>query len=116
MLQKKVRCLQHGEVAMRKNCWEFKGCGRQPGGDHEKDGICPTAFMTVYEGINGGKNAGRVCWMIAGTRCESRLQGTFAQKVLSCTECDFYRAVMDEEGEDLKLPLAVLEDLLCRLK
>jgi hypothetical protein len=101
---------------MKKNCWEFKGCGRQPGGKRAEEGICPTALMTIYNGINSGENGGRVCWMIAGTACENRVQGTFAQKVLSCAECDFYQAVTDEEGETLKLPLAILEDIVGRLK
>ncbi|MEJ2696037.1 MAG: hypothetical protein P8013_05260 [Candidatus Sulfobium sp.] len=101
---------------MKKNCWEFKGCGRQPGGDRKKEGVCPTALMTIYDGINGGENGGRACWMIAGTRCEGKMQGTFAHKVQSCTECDFYRAVTDEEGQELKLPLEILEDMLCKLE
>lgn len=101
---------------MKRNCWEFKGCGRQPGGDNEEEGICPTALMTIYDGINEGKNGGRACWMIAGTRCEGRMQGTFAHKVQSCGQCDFYRSVADEEGEDLGMPLGILEELVGRLK
>lgn len=101
---------------MKKNCWEFTGCGRQLGGNREQEGICPAALMTVYNGVNGGKNAGRVCWMIAGTRCEDDRQGTFSQKVTSCRECDFYKAVSDEEKEALKLPLSILKNVVNRLK
>ncbi len=101
---------------MKKNCWEFKGCGREPGGAQEKDGICPTALMTIYDGINSGENGGRVCWMIAGTACENRVQGTFAQKVQCCSECDFYRTVMAEEGGAINLSLSILEDMICGLQ
>lgn len=84
---------------MRTNCWAFKKCGRQPGGDKvEELGVCPTAVDISCNGINHGKNAGRYCWMIAGTLCEGKVQGTFAQKLQSCLACDFYKKVEQEEG------------------
>lgn len=56
------------------NCWEFKKCGKDRSGD------CP-AF---------GRKAGRMCWMVAGTMCEGKVQGVFADKVGTCKKCDFY--------------------------
>lgn len=57
------------------NCWEFKKCGR------DKTGDCP-----AYQ-----KKAGKVCWLVAGTMCGGKVQGTFAQKLGNCTKCDFYQ-------------------------
>ncbi len=68
-------------------CWEFKKCGRIPGGGKEKEmGVCP-----AYR-----HHAGQACWVVAGTFCGGKVQGTFAQKEHSCQSCDFYK------GFDLK--------------
>ena len=81
------------------NCWEYKKCGRQPGGKKSGElGVCPGASDTSFSGINRGKNGGRICWAIAGTFCGGRVQGSFAQKRRSCLECDFYKRVQQEEG------------------
>lgn len=83
----------------RVNCWEFWMCGRQPGGENaDKLGVCPTAAAHQFDGINGGKAAGRFCWMVAGTLCEGEPQGTFAKKFGSCLMCPFYREVERQEG------------------
>ena len=84
------------------NCWEHKNCGRQPGGIKEKElGVCPAAISFTYNGKNGGKEAGRFCWKVAGTFCGGKIQGTFAEKIMSCTQCDFFKQVRSEEGESL---------------
>lgn len=83
----------------RQNCWEFKQCGREPGGPKAPElGICPAATDVSCDGMNGGKNAGRICWAVAGTFCGGRVQGTFAEKQLSCMTCDFFKVVKEEEG------------------
>ena len=52
----------------RQNCWEYMECGRQPEGDKVAEfGIYPAAADVSYDGINSGKNAGRICWAVAGT-------------------------------------------------
>ncbi|MCL6472466.1 MAG: hypothetical protein K6T91_06590 [Firmicutes bacterium] len=56
------------------NCWEYKNCGRN------KDGGCP-----AYP------KRGMECWRISGTMCGGVVQGTFAQKLASCMECDYYK-------------------------
>jgi hypothetical protein len=84
----------------RLNCWEFKQCGRQPGGlKAEALGVCPAAVEATFDGINFGENAGRICWAVAGTCCGGKVQGTFAEKRKSCTTCDFYQTVQKQEGD-----------------
>lgn len=81
-----------------KNCWEFKGCGRQKGGKREKElGACPAAVECKLNGIHKGTNAGRACWIVAGTMCGGKVQGSFAEKFADCTACDFYSHVKNEE-------------------
>ena len=60
---------------MRKvNCWEFKKCGM------EKSRDCPAVK----------KAAGRICWMISGTRCDGLEHGNFLDKAPTCKKCDYY--------------------------
>ena len=82
---------------MKKNCWEHKGCGREPGGANSDRGVCPAALETKMDGVHGGKNAGRTCWVVAGTHCGGEVQGSFAKKRGGCESCDFLRAVQDDE-------------------
>jgi len=83
---------------MKQNCWEFKKCGREPGGTKTGEfGVCPAAVDASCNGLNGGKNGGRICWTITGTFCCGKVQGTFAQKRSSCITCDFYKIVAEEE-------------------
>lgn len=63
-------------------CWEFMKCGRGAEGEAR----CP-----AYP------NFGRVCWVVAGTFCEGRVQGTFAQKCEDCRKCPFYNKVLGKE-------------------
>lgn len=53
-------------------CWEKKKCIKRE--------ECP-AYM----------NSDGRCWLIAGTMCGGRVQGDFALKYKSCTECDVYQ-------------------------
>lgn len=85
------------------NCWEVKLCGRQPGGNkvHEL-GICPAATDVKNDGLNSGKNGGRVCWSLTGTFCGGKVQGTYAQKQGTCLTCEFMQIVRAEEGASFK--------------
>ena len=66
------------------NCWEIKKCGREVGGNRTDDiGACPAASDISSNSINSGKNAGRICWAVAGTFCGGRVQGDFALKTVS---------------------------------
>jgi len=85
---------------MKVNCWEYNRCGRQPGGTEERElGVCPTATDVTHNGKNGGRGAGRYCWRVVGTLCDGEVQGTFAQKMTTCVNCDFLKRVMEEEGD-----------------
>ncbi|MBI5204670.1 MAG: hypothetical protein HZA11_07120 [Nitrospirae bacterium] len=84
---------------MKKNCWEVKKCGREPGGVNVKElGVCPAATEDRLDGVHEGKNAGRACWVVAGTFCKGEVQGFFARKYKDCEKCDFYQMVRKEEG------------------
>ena len=67
----------------RTPCWEFMKCGRDAG----KEMKCP-----AYP------HFGRVCWVVAGTFCEGKVQGTFAQKYEDCKKCEFYNKMLNEEA------------------
>lgn len=82
------------------NCWEFKRCGREPGGKNVASlGICPAATDSTHTGINGGENAGRYCWKVEGTLCEAEVQGAWVGKMHRCLQCDFFVLVKSEEGD-----------------
>lgn len=94
------------------NCWEFEKCGRHPGGMKVKEfGVCPAATEKRAHGINGGINAGRACWAIAGTFCKGKTQGSVAEKLGTCLKCDFYNLVRTEEGAEFKTSREILRIL-----
>jgi len=94
---------------MRKNCWEHKGCGREPGGKFAATlGICPATTDARMHGVHGGKNSGRACWVIAGTLCGGKVQGTFGVKYKNCEQCDFYQTTRASEGPNFKLSVFLL--------
>lgn len=63
-------------------CWEFKKCGREAGGQKVDElGVCP-----AYP------DHGQHCARVAGTMCAGVVQGTFAHKLTSCMQCDFYKS------------------------
>jgi len=67
-------------------------CGREPGGSAvDRQGVCPAASATMFDGVNGGRNAGRFCWRLAGTFGVSRIQGTYARTIATCQECLFFK-------------------------
>lgn len=81
------------------NCWEFMGCGREPGGQRVAEmGVCPAAIESRLDGVLGGSNGGRCCWIVAGTFCRGEIQGTFARRYATCKECEFFRLVQTEES------------------
>ena len=89
---------------MVKNCWEAKGCGREPGGQKVSElGECPAAKSSDFDGVNRGTYAGRYCWMVLGTLCDNEVQGDWAQKFRKCVICEFLNKVREEEGENFKL-------------
>jgi signal transduction histidine kinase len=67
---------QSDEESAKIKCWEYMKCGR----DKDATAKCPAH-----------SNFGRICWAVAGTFCEGKVQGTFAQKYENCMKCDFYQ-------------------------
>ena len=82
------------------NCWQFRNCGRGPGGLLvETLGLCPAATTMKFDGTNHGTAAGRYCWKIAkGTPSESGLRGCTGL----CRSCEFYTRVVVEEQESAR--------------
>ena len=81
------------------NCWEITKCGRGPGGNNTRHhGVCPVATEITANGINGGKNGGRICWDVPFTLCEGKVQNDFSQKAVSCVSCEVFNRVRAEEG------------------
>lgn len=94
------------------NGWEFKKCGREAGGvNAEELGVCPATTAEKLNAVHGGKNAGRTCWVVAGTMCKGRVQGTFANKYQDCYLCDFFRAVKEEEGPAYEVSIVLLNKI-----
>jgi hypothetical protein len=82
------------------NCWQFMGCGKQMikgPSPCSNTCSCPASIETSFDGVHGGKNAGRVCWFVLQTQCYGSVQKTYEQKYQTCPGCDFYRSVVDEE-------------------
>lgn len=97
---------------MKQNCWEFKKCGREPGGSKAGEfGVCSAATETRLDGTNSGTNGGRACWVLAGTLCGGKVQGMFASKVGNCLKCEFYQLVGQEEGPDHESARQILAKL-----
>jgi len=69
-------------------------CGRDGANNPN---ICPAVTEKKAHAVNRGKNGGRVCWAVAGTYCAGKVQGTYAEKVLICSDCDFRKKVQEEE-------------------
>ena len=63
------------------NCWEFKKCGREPGGINTAEmGVCKASVLSPGYNVNEGDKSGRYCWKVAGTLCEGEIQGSWAVK------------------------------------
>jgi len=93
----------------KQNCWQFRNCGREPGGAKSLvDGPCPASTCEELGGTHQGHMAGRACWVVAGTYCGGNIQGEYAQKLDNCNTCDFYKKVKSEEGVDFVLAATLL--------
>jgi hypothetical protein len=87
-------------------------CGREDGGARvDKIGVCPASVEKRVNGVHGGLNGGRACWVIPQTLCDGKMQGSFAFKLGLCHECDFYRTVSSEEGENFMFSGDILKIL-----
>ena len=99
-------------MADKKNCWEVKKCGREPNGAKAHElGVCPVTVESKLDGTHGGLHAGRSCWVVAGSLCGGKVQGTFASKFGNCETCEFYTAVRDEEFPNFQYSSTLLAKL-----
>lgn len=81
------------------NCWEFMKCGKEIGTDKNgKQDVCPIASEKSADGLNGGVNGGRICWVIADLCCEKSIQCSDKKRKDPCFSCEFRFKVMMEEG------------------
>jgi signal transduction histidine kinase len=76
-------------------CWEVKQCGQE---------TCPS-----YGNLDNLR-----CWEVAGTFCKGEVQGIFAQKLASCSQCEVFQAARKDPvldlGETFNLMMNILED------
>lgn len=79
----------------KKNCWEFRNCGRESAG--LGDSPCPACTCKDLDGANGGRNAGRACWVAAGSLNDDEQSGQHPHTQKHCWMCDFFNAVREEE-------------------
>jgi hypothetical protein len=74
------------------NCWDFKKCCDNLLSPHASEGIvCQVKKEFLANGLNGGINGGRLCWVIMDSHCRKKAQ-------TACFQCEFYSKVMAEEG------------------
>ena len=86
---------------IKKNCWEVKQC--------DTPSNCIAFNEKLLDGIHGGKNAGRCCWVVAGTLCSGgKPSGKYAQKFDACEKCDFYHLVKKEEAANFSLAVPLI--------
>lgn len=78
------------------HCWQLQNCSET---------ACP-----AY------KNECGRCWLIAGTLCGGEVQGKFADKYTSCTECEVYRRATgaDRVTQLRELVIALIHSLRVR--
>ena len=94
------------------NCWEYKKCGREPGGEKADElGVCPAATETRLNNVNYGKNGGRACWGVSGTSCNGKTYTNFALRLSACAKCDFYQLVSEEEDWNYQDAKAIMKKL-----
>jgi signal transduction histidine kinase len=84
---------------MKLNCWDYLRCNHGPS---SKD-PCPAFVDHTSDGVNNGKNAGRICWSVPDTLCFDKPMGQFDEKRDICFSCGFFQLVKQEEGNLFQL-------------
>lgn len=73
-------------------------CGMEPGGHRtDESGVCPVAAASV-SGLNGGKNGGRLCWVLAESCGHANVKCSPLHQPSFCYSCEFRYMVTSEEG------------------
>jgi len=86
---------------LKRNCWDYYRCRRQAKDDDGKEhDVCPVYLETKLNGVHDGKNGGRACWVVAGTKCGGRIKRIVVPKFIACKVCDFKKTVIREESKN----------------
>lgn len=95
------------------NCWEVMKCGKTGLGIRGRfQEICPARLEARLDGIHGGRNGGRACWVIENTLCGGKRPETTEVKRAGCASCKFFLQVHAEERRDLIVADTYLSSLL----
>ena len=87
------------------NCWDFRKCGREPGGERAQEhGVCPTALFEAADGYLGGRMGGKACAFLIGTFCCNLVPGTEPGRLKDCPACDFFNHLKDRHGREFSIP------------
>ena len=82
------------------NCWEYHKCSQRPHGKRiDKLSICRAATDNKQNGVNGGINGGRFCWVVVGS-FGTRREQLWREE---CSSCPFLLLVEKEEGRYFKM-------------
>lgn len=101
---KSLKVKMKREEQKKMNCWEYMKCGRELGGFNvEKGNECIASIATMADGVNGGKNAGRCCWAVAGSLTMGKPLCVKANEYNDCLLCLFFKKVEDEEDRNFSL-------------
>lgn len=81
------------------NCWTYMQCDREPGGKNVPErGVCAAASHPWPDGINGGINGGRTCWLVRNTQCMEALAEKSSGRQVECGNCEFRLLVEKEKN------------------
>ena len=75
------------------NCWEIMNCGREKGGDREKE---------LGECVASREGMGHTCWAVAGTLGGGEIQCTIAEKFYMCNTCKVFHMYNRRQGSRRK--------------
>ena len=77
-------------------CWEVMKCNNQTN--------CVVAINVKYHNLHDGKNAGRACWLVAGTFSKDKSnKNSCINKVSTCMNCNFFAMVQEQEQLSFKM-------------
>lgn len=98
--KKRQNCWEFWEYDLRKSLTESPTCRK-----------CPAVVDMRLDGVHGGRNAGRACWVVPGTLCGGELHGEYQEKKKTCMSCDFFRSVRSHE-EPFFIPAGALAAMI----
>ncbi len=79
-------------------CWEFKKCGRQPGGSKAGElGVCPAAAEALTTGSHPERQGCLACWAITGKFSGEGVQGS-PERLGDCIRCDYLKQNESKDG------------------